>query len=215
MKQLLPPDIDQYAHDHTRPRPAVFDELRAYTFEHVDMPQMQVGRVEGALLKMLATLMGARRILEIGTYTGYSGLCLAEALPDDGQLITCDCSEEFTAVAKSFWAKSPHGHKIELRMGDALETVRSLNDEPFDMAFLDADKARYPEYFEQIVPRLRPGGLLVIDNVLWSGAVLDPQTDDAKGIAAVNELAQSDERVDNVLLPVRDGVMLVRKLSCC
>lgn len=212
MKLFVPEDIEQYAHANTRPRPALFDELRAHTQANVPYPQMQVGRVEGTLLKTLAALIGARRILEVGTYTGYSALCMAEALPDDGVLITCDRSEEYTAVARTYFAKSPHGSKIEIRIGDALDTVGQLADTPFDMAFVDADKARYPAYFEAIVPRLRTGGLLVIDNVLWSGEVLDPQTDDARGIVAVNELATRDPRVENVLLTVRDGVMLVRKL---
>jgi caffeoyl-CoA O-methyltransferase len=209
---FIDPALDQYAHDHTRARPALFDELREHTYANVALPQMQVGRVEGTLLKTLAALIGARRILEIGTFTGYSALCMAEALPDDGKLLSCDRSEEFTAVAHRFFAKSPHGHKIEILIGDALDTVKSLPADPIDMAFLDADKARYPDYYEAIVPRLRKNGLLVIDNVLWSGAVLDPQTDDARGIAAVNDRAQADERVENVLLPVRDGIMIVRKL---
>lgn len=210
--RFLPPEIDTYVHDHTGPRPALFDELRDYTHEHAESPQMQVGRVEGSLLKILAALSGARRVLEIGTYTGYSALCLAEGLPEDGRVITCDRSEEFTAVAKQFWAKSPHGHKIELRLGDALDTIRALDDEPFDMAFLDADKSRYPVYYDEVIPRLAPGGLLVVDNVLWSGRVVAPDTEAAEGIAALNERVLADERVENVLLPLRDGINLVRKL---
>lgn len=210
--KFLPPEIEAYAHDHTRPRPALFDELRDYTFEHAELPQMQVGRIEGALLKMLAALVGARRVLEIGTYTGYSALCLAEALPDDGRVITCDRSEEFTAIARRFWDRSPHGNKIELRLGDGLETVKSLaSGEPFDMVFLDADKVRYPDYYDAIIPILNVGGLLVVDNVLWSGQVLAPESDASKAIAALNERVLGDDRVDNVLLPVRDGVNLVRK----
>jgi caffeoyl-CoA O-methyltransferase len=211
--KFISPELEQYAHDHTRPRPPLFDELRSYTYDHVSWPQMQVGRIEGTLLKMLVALSGARRILEVGCYTGYSSLCMAEALPPDGRIITLDHSDEYTSVARTFFAKSVHGSKIEIRLGDGLETIRSFDEgDVFDMAFLDADKARYPDYFTEIVPRLRVGGLLVIDNVLWSGAVLDPQTDDAKGIATVNDMATEDPRVENVLLPVRDGVMLVRKL---
>lgn len=210
MKLFLPDDIEQYVHDHTRARPALFDELRQYTRNHVEMPQMQVGRVEGALLKMLVGLLAAHRVLEIGCYTGYSALCMAEALPDDGELITCDRSETFTAVAKQFWAKSPHGHKIILKLGDAMETISALQG-PFDMVFMDADKARYPQYYDALIPKLRSGGLYVVDNVLWSGGVLDPQTDDARGIAALNDKVQHDGRVENVMLPVRDGIMLARK----
>ena len=208
---FVPPAIEQYAHDHTTDRGALFDALREHTQAHVPMPQMQVGRVEGTLLKLLAGLMGARRILEIGTYTGYSALCMAEALPDGGRLITCDRSEEFTQVARDHWRQSPHGSKIELRLGDALDTVEALDDEPFDMAFVDADKSRYPKYYEAILPRIRPGGLLAIDNTLWSGQVLDPQSEDAKGIAAVNDIIQADERVENVLLTVRYCLILARK----
>ncbi len=211
MKILVSKEIDAYASAHTRSRPPLLNELRAHTLANIDSPQMQVGRVEGTLLKMLATLVGARRILEVGTYTGYSALCMAEALPDDGVLITCDRSEAYTAVARDYFARSPHGAKIEIRMGDGLATVNALDDTPFDMAFLDADKARYPDYYAAIVPRLRSGGLLVIDNVLWSGEVLDPQSEDALGISRVNTRASEDPRVENVLLTVRDGVMLVRK----
>jgi caffeoyl-CoA O-methyltransferase len=213
MKLFVPEEIEQYAHDHTCVRPPLFDELREYTLQNVPVPQMQVGRVEGTLLKTLAALVGAKRILEIGTYTGYSALCMAEALPADGELITCDHNAEVTAVAQRFFDKSPHGKKITINVGDALETVKKLpRDGSIDMAFIDADKSRYPEYYEEILPRLRAGGIIVIDNVLWSGEVLDPQSDDAKGIAAVNDRVQSDDRVENVLLPVRDGVMLARKL---
>jgi len=212
--QFLPPEIDAYAHDHTRPRPALFDELRDYTQANVESPQMQVGRVEGGLLKMLAALIGARRVVEVGTYTGYSALCIAEALPDEGRVITCDRSETFTAVARQFWAKSPHGAKIELRLGDAMDTLAALEreaPESFDMAFLDADKVRYPTYYELLLKLLRPGGLLVVDNVLWSGRVVAPETEASKGIAALNDRVLGDDRVENVLLPVRDGINLVRK----
>ena len=211
MKPFVADEIDQYVHDHTRPLGPLFDELREYTLANVSYSQMQVGRVEGSLLRMLASLVSARRILELGTYTGYSALCMAEALPDDGKLITCDSSEEYTEVARRFFAKSPHGHKIELRMGDALTSVNALEDEPFDMAFIDADKSRYPLYFDAILPRLRVGGLLVFDNVLWSGAVLNPQEDSDRGIAALNERVQNEAAVDNVMLTVRDGILLARK----
>jgi caffeoyl-CoA O-methyltransferase len=212
MKPLIAEALADYVHEHSSPRPELFEDLRRYTHENVPAPQMQVGRVEGTLLKLLAALLGARRILEIGTYTGYSALCMAEALPDEGELITCDRDENATEVAQSFFDRSPHGKKIRIALGDALETVRQLDDKPFDMAFIDADKERYVDYYEAIVPRLRTGGLLVADNVLWSGSVLAPETDSARGIVALNRRITEDARVENVLLSVRDGVMLARKL---
>ncbi len=212
MKLFVPDDVEQYAHDHTKPLAPLFDELRTYTYSNVASPQMQVGRVEGSLLQMLVALCSARRVLEIGTFTGYSALCMAEALPDDGELLTCDNDEEVTAIAAQFFERHPAGRKITVKLGDALDTVQALPNEPFfDLVFVDADKSRYPDYYEAIVPRLRHGGLLVFDNVLWSGEVLAPETEDAKGIAALNDRITADEQVDNVMLTVRDGVMLTRK----
>ena len=212
MKLFVPDEIEQYAHDHSQPLDPLFDELRRYTYDNVESPHMQVGRVQGTFLKLLVAAIGARRVLEIGTFTGYSALCMAEALPDDGEVVTCDFDAEVTAVAQRFFARSPVGHKVTVKLGDALETVRALPDQPaFDLAFVDADKARYPDYYEAILPRLRAGGLLVFDNVLWSGEVLAPESDDALGITALNDRITADDQVDNVLLTVRDGIMVARK----
>lgn len=214
MTPLLSPDIERYVHDHTRARPALFDELRDVTHATMESPNMQVGRVEGGLLKMLVAITGARRVLEVGTFTGYSALCMAEALPDDGELITCDKDPEATRVARSFFDRTPHGKKISIRVGDALTTIRALpNGTTFDLAFIDADKERYSDYYEEIVPRLRPGGLLVADNTLWSGTVVAPETESARAIASFNQRVTADPRVENVLLSVRDGIMLARKLG--
>lgn len=210
MKPFLAPEIEKYLFDHTRAPSPIFEELRERTYADVPSPQMQVGRVEGALLRILVAAIGARRVLEIGTFTGFSALSMAEALPEDGEIVTCDIDPKATAVARQFFDLSPHGKKIHLALGDALETLRTLSG-PFDLVFLDADKEQYPAYYEASLPLLRPGGLLVADNTLWSGAVLDPQTPSAKAIVAFNSLVTDDPRVDNVLLPVRDGVMLVRK----
>ena len=214
MKAFLAPELEAYLHEHTRAPSPIFDELRERTYAEVSSPQMQVGRVEGALLRNLAFAIGARRILEIGTFTGFSGLSMAEALPDDGELITCDIDPKATAIARSFFDRTPHGKKIRIVLGPALETLATLTAQAgplFDMVFLDADKAHYPAYYEAALPLLRQGGLLLGDNALWSGEVLAPQTTDAKAIATFNDLVTRDPRVDNVLLPVRDGIMLVRK----
>jgi len=213
MEPLVPPELDRYCHDHTRARPTLFDELREVTYGSMVDPQMQVGRVEGTLLKILVASLGARRVLEIGTFTGYSALCMAEALPDGGELHTIDRDDKALEVARRFFARSPHGAKISPHQGDALELLQAMpRDASFDLAFLDADKERYSAYYDEVLPRLRGGGLIVADNTLWSGRVLKPASDSDRAIVAFNDKVNADPRVENVLLSVRDGVMLVRKL---
>ncbi|WP_433932886.1 O-methyltransferase [Sorangium cellulosum] len=212
MAAIVTPEIDRYAHDHTEPPPALLDELRAYTHAHVPGAGMQVGRVEGTLLGMLVALMQARRVLEIGTFTGYSALSMAQALPPDGELVTCERDPDVARLARSFFDRSEHGQKIRIALGDALDTIRGLPaSPPLDLVFIDADKARYATYYEEALPRLRRGGLIVADNTLWSGEVLAPETEDGRALAAFNELLARDQRVEKVLLPVRDGVTLARK----
>ncbi|HEX9137298.1 MAG TPA: class I SAM-dependent methyltransferase [Nitrospirota bacterium] len=202
--------VEQFAHDHTEPENDLYVRLRDETYAEMDSPQMQVGRIEGRFLKMLVRLTGARRILEIGMFTGYSALMMAEGLPDDGQLITCDVNPRAEAIARRYFSESPHGHKIEVRMGPALETIKSLT-APIDMVFIDADKTNYSNYYEAVLPLLKPGGLIVADNVLWSGRVLNPASADDHAIVAFDTLVQSDSRVENVCLTVRDGMMLAWK----
>ncbi len=213
MKAIIPKPIEEYATAHSSAPSALLEELEAYTLAHCLHPQMLTGRLEGALLRMLVNLTGARRILEIGLYTGYSALTMAEALPADGRVISCEIERENAALAQSFFDRSPHGHKIEIRLGSALETLRALPAEPgFDLVFLDADKEHYSDYYHEVLPRLRGNGLLVADNTLWSGNVLRPQKETDHAVVAFNTLVQQDTRVECVLLPVRDGVTLVRKL---
>ncbi|NUO51606.1 MAG: methyltransferase domain-containing protein [Polyangiaceae bacterium] len=213
MQPLIARELEDYVFAHTKAPQSLFEELREVTYESMQNPAMQVGRVEGALLRNLVAMSGAKRILEIGTFTGYSALSMAEALPADGRLTTCDIDPQAVAVAQRFFNKSPHGAKITIRLGDALEYVKSLTDaDVLDLVFLDADKARYVDYYEAVLPRLKQGGLVVADNTLWSGRVLDPKSDDDKGITRFNDRVVNDPRVDNVLLAVRDGVMLARKL---
>jgi caffeoyl-CoA O-methyltransferase len=173
---------------------------------------MQVGRVEGQLLALLVSLSSAKRVLEIGTYTGYSALAMAEALPEGGRLLTLDVDPVNTAIARRAFDSSPHGDKIEIKLGPARDTLATLPLEPtFDLVFLDADKASYVDYFELCLPRMRSGALLAADNTLWSGRVLDPRDADSVGIARFNDHVQNDPRVTNVLLSIRDGLMLARK----
>ncbi|MCA9708220.1 MAG: class I SAM-dependent methyltransferase [Myxococcales bacterium] len=213
MLTIIPEALAQYVEAHSSPAPELLLQLRDETHADLAMPQMQVGRVEGALLKMLVQLCGARRVLEVGTYSGYSALCLASGLPDDGQLVTCDIDPVATAVAQRYFARSPHGHKIALRLGPALETIGALAQagERFDLLFLDADKEGYVDYYEAALPMLPPGGLVVADNTLWSGRVLEPQEPSDHAIVRFNAHVAADDRVEHVLLSVRDGVMLARK----
>lgn len=202
--------VEQFAHDHTKPESDLFRRLRDETYAEMSSPGMQVGRIEGRFLKMLVRLTAARSILEIGMFTGYSALMMAEGLPDDGHLITCDVDPKAEAIARRYFGESPDRHKIEIRMGPALDTIKSLSG-PIDMVFIDADKTNYSNYYEAVMPLVRPGGLIVADNVLWSGRVLDPKSEDDHAIVAFDKVVQSDPRVENVCLSVRDGMMLAWK----
>lgn len=211
MKDIVHPEIDKYCENHTTPMADFYSALKKVTHEKTTAPQMQVGVIEGSFLKMLVALSKAKTVLEFGTFTGFSSLAMAEGLPDDGKIITCDIDPHATAIAKDFWAKSPHGKKIELRLGPGLETVKQIN-EQIDLVFIDADKANYINYWEASLPKVRTGGLVVVDNVLWSGNVLNPQDKSDHHICAFNEHAMNDKRVQVVMLPVRDGMLLARKL---
>jgi caffeoyl-CoA O-methyltransferase len=209
---LVPEAIEEYAAAHSTPLPPVLEELIAETKEKMGgLALMLSGQLEGTLLQMLVAATGGRRVLEIGTFTGFSAQMMAAALPDDGRLITCDVDPKALAIARSYFARSPHGGKIAVREGPALETLATL-DGPFDFVFIDADKTNYIAYYEAALGLLAPNGLIAIDNVLWSGRVLDPQDDNDSAIVAFNEHVQRDERVTNVILTVRDGVMLVRRV---
>lgn len=211
---LVDKRIEDYCRQHTSPLPKVFDELKEATYAEMKLPQMQVGLLEGRFLAMLVALSGARRVLELGTFTGFSALAMARALPEDGRLVTCDLDDRSTGMAKLYWAKDPAGKKIELRLGPALDTLAAMEraGDTFDLAFLDADKQNYIAYWEKVVPMVRQGGLVCVDNVLWSGTVLDPKEKSELDIVEFNRHARKDPRVELVMLPVRDGLLLARKL---
>lgn len=208
--KITPKEIEDYCRAHSTPMPPIFDRMREATLAELPLPQMQVGALEGRFLSLLAGLIGAKRVLEFGTFSGYSALALAEALPEDGELITCDIDPKLPAFTSRFWAMSPHGKKIRLELGPAAETLRRLRG-PFDLVFIDADKPGYRAYWDGSLGLLRPGGLVVVDNVLWSGSVLEPKEVSDHHIHDFNEYAKSDGRVEMVMLPVRDGMLLARK----
>jgi caffeoyl-CoA O-methyltransferase len=176
---------------------------------------MQIAPEQGTFMTLLARTIGARRAIEVGTFTGYSAICIARGLGSDGSLICCDVSEEWTAIARRYWEKAGVAERITLKIAPALDTLRALpSDATFDFGFIDADKTNYRHYYEEVLRRTRAGGLILVDNVLWNGAVLDEkdQTDDTKAIRAFNDFAVTDKRVELVMLPISDGLTIARKL---
>jgi caffeoyl-CoA O-methyltransferase len=208
---FLPEKITRYIHEHAVREPEILRELRAAT---ASVPQsgMQIGADQGQFMALLVQAIGARNCLEIGTYTGYSALAVALALPKDGRIVCCDISEEWTAVGKPFWKKAGVEKKIDLRIGPALETLKRLKG-PFDFVFIDADKGNYDNYYEACLPMVRRGGIIAVDNTLWSGWVADSarQDDDTLALRAFNDELHRDERVALSLLSLGDGVTLALK----
>lgn len=211
MIELTPPLIEEYATRHSTPLSELHHRLWRETHDKTTRPQMMVGPLEGSLLRLLARLVRAQRILEIGMFTGYSSLAWAEALPPDGQLITLDVNSDTAEIAKRYFQESPHGKKIDMRLGPARDSLKTLEG-PFDLCFIDADKAEYSNYYDICIELLRQGGLIVLDNMLQRGKVLDQNDESSRGIGVLNKRILDDPRVENVLLPLRDGIMLVYKL---
>ena len=207
---ILLPALEAYAEKHSGRESLLFRDLARVTRAKTFCPQMQVGHLEGSFLRLMVKISRAKRVLEIGTFTGYSALAMAEGLPAGGRLITCDLDPAATRIARGTWGKSPHGKKIELALGPALETVRKLKG-PFDLVFIDADKENYIRYWNLCVPKVRRGGILLADNVLWGGRVLRPRDRTTLAIAAFNRFVAADRRVEAVMLTIRDGVTLATK----
>jgi caffeoyl-CoA O-methyltransferase len=204
-----------YLLEHRSPDDEVVRQLREETARLGGQAVMQVAPEQATFLRILVAATGARRAVEVGTFTGLSALSIARGLPADGRLLCLDVSEEWTAIARGAWAKAGVAERIELRIAPAAETLRALPEGPqFDFAFIDADKKGYPVYWEEIVRRLRPGGLIAVDNVLWGGDVVRPeeQEDDVVAIRRFNELVLADPRVESVMLAIADGLTLARKL---
>lgn len=219
MSQYTPIDVALHAYlsAHRTPDDPILRELQEETRRLTgERAVMQIAPEEGTLLGVLVAATGARRVVEVGSFTGYSALCMARALPSGGRLLACDVSEEYTAVARRYWAKAGVADRIELVLGPALETLRAQPDEIcFDFGFIDADKTNYRAYYEEILRRLRPGGLIAIDNVLWSGQVLreSDRSEDTVAIRALNEHVAADRRVRSVMIGVADGITLACKLG--
>jgi predicted O-methyltransferase YrrM len=212
LRALISPDIEAYAAAHSVAESAVCRTIREETYRTQEAPQMVVGPLEAAFLKVMVRAVRARRVLEIGTFTGYSALAMAEALPADGRVITCEIDPDAASIAHTFWDRSPHGKKIEVRLGPALDTLANLNGE-FDLIFIDADKANYVAYYRRGLELLAPAGIILIDNVLWGGEVIKPESTDPStaAIQELNRTIANDSRITAVLLPLRDGVFVITR----
>jgi caffeoyl-CoA O-methyltransferase len=211
MSFIVPEEIEAYAEQHTTPPEELLAELAAETKATLNSPQMLTGTIEGRLLELLVHGLQARRVLELGTYSGYSSLSMAAGLPEGGRIDTCEVDEKHAEVARRYIARSPYADRITVHLGPALETIARLEGE-FDFVFIDADKVNYVNYYEAVLPRLSTDGLIAADNTLWSGRVLDEGDDseDTRAIKAFDERVRSDSRVTSVMLTVRDGVTLIR-----
>ncbi len=211
MTPLIHKTIEDYCEQHSTKASAIGSAIQNHTQKNVAMPQMLIGALEGAFLGMLVALTRAKRVLEIGCFTGYSALAMAERLPDDGELITLDIDADNLKLAESFWRQSPHGFKIKAVLGPALDSMRALPG-PFDLVFIDADKTNYQNYFDATLPLLSENGVIAVDNCLWSGQVVEAGGDaDTQAIKTFNDTIAARADLEKVLLPLRDGVFLIRK----
>ena len=213
MDHLVHPAVESYAEAHTTPEAPPLTALARETQELGLAHQMLVGHLEGGFLAALVAMLAPERVLEIGTFTGYSALSMAAALPPGGSIVTCDISERHVEVARRHIAGSPYADRIRIEVGPAIDTISRL-DGPFDFVFIDADKTGYAAYYEAVLPKLSDRGVIAVDNVLWRGQVIEPgaePTDDTRALIAFNDMVVADERVTCVLVTVRDGVLLIRR----
>ena len=210
---FLPDDIQQYVERHTAPESDLLHQIDRETHLNVLKPRMLSGHLQGRVLSMLSHMIHPKYVLEIGTYTGYATLCIAEGVQQDGKIVTIEVNEELKERTSSYFQQSVYGDLIELLIGDAQEIIPTLSYQ-WDMVFIDADKKSYQKYFEMILPQVKKGGFILVDNVLWSGKVADSKENDkaTETIRAFNQMVQDSSEVENVLLPIRDGIMTIRKL---
>lgn len=212
--EFIPKKLDDYVVEHSQDEPELLKQLNRETYQKILVPRMLSGHFQGRLLSMLSKLCRPKNILEIGTYTGYSALCLAEGMHVDGELDTIDINEELYDFQRKYFDRSNFGHQIFQHVGNALEIIPTL-DKMYDMIFIDADKENYPQYFHATIDKLNPGGIILSDNVLWSGKViedLNPDDQETKALIKYNKLLKEDHRIETLMLPIRDGLTICRKI---
>lgn len=210
----MTPQLEEYILDHIDREPDNLRQLSRDVNVYLLYPRMCSGHLQGRILRMLTAMAAPQRVLELGTYAAYSALCIAEGLPPGAHLHTIEIDDEMEDFIRQQLDASPYGNRVTLHIGDALTLIPTLGDQPWDMVFIDANKRTYVEYYEMILPRLRPGGYIVADNTLWDGKVTDPQHNNdaqSRGIMAFNDLVAADNRVEKVILPLRDGLTIIRK----
>lgn len=208
---MVAKEAEEYAADHTSPLSSLLEEVERFTLTGTPYPGMLTGRVEGRFLQLVVQLSGARQVVEVGTFTGYSALAMAEALPQDGTILTIERNPDYAKIAQDFFDRSSSGYKIALRLGDAREVLRILPDAKADLVFIDADKQDYSAYYQESMRIVRNGGLILADNALWYGRIFDPQDDDSRAMADFNEMVNEDHRSEKLFLTIRDGIYLIRK----
>jgi caffeoyl-CoA O-methyltransferase len=204
-------EAEQYAAAHTTPLSPVLEEIEKYTLEESGYPSMLTGRVQGRFLQLIVSLSGFRNVVDIGTFTGYSALAAAESVPPDGRVLTIEHNPANADIAPGFFDRSPHGGKIDVQRGKAIDVLKSLPDGATDLVFIDADKANYLDYYYESMRILREGGLILADNALWYGRIFDPEDEDSKAMARFNEEVNGDDRAEKLFLTLRDGIYLIRK----
>ncbi len=212
--EFLPKEIEQYSQEHTQKETEVLYNLNRETHLKVLIPRMLSGHIQGRILSMFSHMLKPKNVLEIGTYTGYSAICFAEGMQPNGKLVTIDINNELETMATSYFEKSGYGNQIEMRIGNAIDIIPTL-DMKFDLVFIDADKHNYSNYYDLVIDKVNQGGFIIADNVLWSGKVLTDEVNtdtDTKALDEYNKKINSDPRVENMLMPVRDGLMVARKL---
>lgn len=209
----IDPNLNQYLEKHTNEEPDLLRELMIETHQATTQPHMASGHYQGRILSMISKLIQPKTILEIGTFTGYATLCLAEGLAENGKIITLDINDELKYIGEKYFKRSPYKNQIEYRIGPALEQMKTIEKESLDLVFIDADKQTYPEYYECSIDLLRNGGVILMDNVLWYGKVYDENANDKRTVILrdLNERVVKDSRVESLILPVRDGITLIRK----